>query len=126
MKSNKELAEKLTAQALTSDCENRVENEQKGVELATTSLNELVDKTRKGIATALRIASLCYYSPEIRRLAGLDKEGCKWLEDLSNASCALANFDQNLHERILLSIEKSPELYNIKDIHEDVKGIPYE
>lgn len=125
MKSNKELAEKITARVLASDCENREENEQKGIELATTSLNELVDKTRKGMAAALRVAALCYYSPEIRRLAGLDYDGSKWLEDISNASCALANFDQNLYERVVLSIGKCPELYNIKDIHEDVSGLPY-
>lgn len=126
MKSNRELAEKITAQVLASDCENREENEQKGIELAMTSLNELVDKSRKGVAAALRIATLCYYQPEICRLAGLDQNGSKWLEDISNASCALANFDRNLYERIMLSIGKCPELYNIKDINEDVCDLPVE
>lgn len=125
MKPNKSLADNLTAKTHAVENDNRSENEQKGVELTVARLNDLVYKTQKGMAAALKVASIAYYSPEIRKMASLDEQGCNWMRDISEAAYALAAFDINLRERIILSISKNPELYDIQDIDSDVRGIPY-
>lgn len=125
MKPNKELADTLVEKTHAIKEEERSENEQKGVQLTTNRLNELVSKTQRGMAAALKIASIAYYSSEIQKIASLDEYGANWMRDISEATYALAAFDINLRDRVILSISKSPELYNIQDIDADVRGIPY-
>lgn len=122
---NKELADTLIAKTHAVEDEKSSENELKGVQLTINRLNDLVFKTQRGIASALKVASMAYYSPEIRMMASLDEHGSNWMRDISDATYALAEFDLNLRERVILSISKCPELYNIQDLDADVRGIPY-
>lgn len=99
------------------------ENEQKGVELVSNIFNDLYDKTFKGLSAAMRIAALCYNSPEIKHMASLDEHGEGWMEDISIALCAMASFDSNIRERIIYSIRKAHEVYDIRDIGSHLKDI---
>lgn len=116
MKLNENLADGLAAAVEYPEMENAEENQKTGIDLTIASLKDAFKKSRRGIAVCLRIASLCYNSPEIKRLAELDRYGCTWMEDISAAACALENVDEQMMERIILSIKNSPELYDIRDI----------
>ena len=92
------------------------EYEQKGIAFVSNSFNDLFDKSLKGLSVAMRLAALCYNSPEIKGLVELDEYGEKWMEDISAALCALSNFDSNIQQRILYSIQKAHEAYDIREI----------
>lgn len=99
------------------------ENQKKGVEFVSNSFNDLYDKSLKGLSAAMRIAALCYNSPEIKQLVSLDNYGEKWMEDISSALCALANFDSSIRERIIYSIHKAHEVYDIREIDYHLKDV---
>ena len=61
--------------------------ETKGVEVTLDYLNDLFNKVPKGLAAALRLAAICYNSHEIKRLVSLDKAGCNFMHDISEACC---------------------------------------
>nr|DAZ06976.1 MAG TPA: hypothetical protein [Caudoviricetes sp.] len=92
------------------------ENEQRGIEYVSNRFNDLYDKTLKGLSAATRIAALCYNSPELKKMATFDEYGERWMEDISAALCALSNFDSNIRQRIIYSIHKAHEAYDIQDI----------
>lgn len=92
------------------------ENEMKGIAFVSNSFNDLFDKSLKGLSAAMRIAALCYNSPEMKNLATLDQYGEGWMEDISSALCALSKFDSNIKQRILYSIQKAHEAYDIQEI----------
>lgn len=123
MNAKNDLGKNRTQESNFSEIKENDKNEEKGVEFAIEVLNDLLNKVPKGIASALRLAAICYNSPEIKRLASLDKCGCNFMHDISEASYALASVDGNIRERIIYSIRKSPEIYNILDIGENLKDI---
>ena len=92
------------------------EDEQKGIAFVSNSFNDLFDKSLRGLSAAMRIAALCYNSPEMKNLAAFDQYSEGWMEDISAALCALSNFDSHIRQRILYSIQKTHEAYDIQDI----------
>ena len=52
----------------------------------------------------------------MKHLAAFDQYGERWMEDISAALCALSNFDSHIRQRILYSIQKAHEAYDIQDI----------
>lgn len=97
--------------------------EEKGTEIAAERINDMLDKTHRAMAAALRLASLCYNSEEIKRLASLDKYGDRWMNEITEGLCALSRIDTKMKERLYLSIRKSPELYNILDMDEHISEL---
>lgn len=87
-------------------------NEERGVRIAASRMTDMFDKTQQAMAAALKLASLCYNSQEIKRLASLDKYGCDWMNDISEGMCALSRIDTNMKERLILSIKMCPQLYD--------------
>lgn len=99
------------------------EDEQKGITFVSNSFNDLFDKSLKGLSAAMRIAALCYNSPEMKNLATFDQYGERWMEDISSALCALSNFDSQIRQRIIYSIHKAHEAYDIQDIKCNMEDI---
>nr|DAZ04473.1 MAG TPA: hypothetical protein [Caudoviricetes sp.] len=123
MDANKRSGVNRTEESISIEINEKNKNEIKGVEFTIETVNDLLNKVPRGIAAALRLAAICYNSPEIKRLASLDKCGCNFMHDLSEAAYALASIDGNIRDRIFYSIRKTPEIYNILDIGENLKDI---
>lgn len=119
MKTQKELISKVLD---TEDDETR-RNEERGVKIAAARMTDMFDKTQQAMAVALKLASLCYNSQEIKRLASLDKYGCDWMNDISEGMCALSRIDTNMKERLILSIKQCPELYDVLYIDESINEL---
>ena len=94
------------------------EHETASVKFVIDHLNDMFNKVPKGLASALRLASLCYNSHEIRRLVSLDESGCNFMHDISEACYALSHVDGNFRDRIYRSIRKNAEMFEIENMGE--------
>lgn len=123
MSTKKEQISGLSGSSMLAEKDETSKEEDRGAKMAAARMTDMFDKTQRAMAAALRLASLCYNSEEIKRLASLDKYGCDWIDDISEGMCALSRIDTNMKERLMLSIKQCPELYNVFEMDQNINDL---
>lgn len=124
MRSKKQVHRLILAESRSEDPE-RKQKEKVGVEESISIFRKMLASTNKGLGTAIKIASICAHDPKLREIISNDPQVSDWATDLSEAFYALSRLTPYLQDRIVHSMSYTPELYNKRDLDEDVNKIPY-